>query len=195
VHECQRECPGFSPRGTLFAKPAHAQIHLRDLWGTGKLAHLRREAVGDSAPEYLQTHPRTCLGNPFGRRTFSATYTDWPRSAELFPISFQASRQAATNSSSISSSSSRCKNENYFDPLISHEAFAQELPDAMEDGYMYYAKEIRTTLQLRGFRPWEALRYCYRPFDLRWIYWEPETAIAQKSRRVCRSDDWCHRLD
>jgi hypothetical protein len=70
--------------------------------------------------------------------------------------------------------------KNYFDPSITHEQFAQELPEAMEDGYMYKAREIRATLQQRGFRAWEMLRYTYRPFDLRWIYWEPETSLLRR---------------
>jgi hypothetical protein len=171
----------LAPEGRSLQSQPTPQIHLRDLWGTGKLAHLRREAVGDSAPEYLQLTPAPALGNPFGRRTFSATYTDWPRLPELFPISFpgiKTSRDQLVVDIDRHRLDARMKN--YFDPLISHEAFAQELPDAMEDGYMYYAKEIRTTLQLRGFRPWEALRYCYRPFDLRWIYWEPETSLLRR---------------
>ena len=68
----------------------------------------------------------------------------------------------------------------YFDRAISNEEFARILPDAMEDGYKYSAKEIRATLQNRGFRAWEVVRYCYRPFDLRWIYWEPETSLLRR---------------
>jgi hypothetical protein len=45
---------------------------------------------------------------------------------------------------------------------------------------MYNASEIRAVLQVRGFRPWEILPYCYRPFDLRWIYWEPETSLLRR---------------
>jgi hypothetical protein len=64
------------------------QIHLRDLWGTGKLAQLGRESRHESEPEYAALTPAPALGNPLAHRTYSVAYTDWPRLPELFPVSF-----------------------------------------------------------------------------------------------------------
>jgi hypothetical protein len=38
-------------------------------------------------------------------------------------------------------------------------------------------EETRSELLPHGFKPWQILRYIYRPFDLRWIYWEPKTRL------------------
>ncbi len=163
------------------ATPAQTGIHLRDLWGTDKLAQLGRESRHEADGAYSPLTPAPALGNPFAHRTYSADYTSWPRLPELFPVSFpgiKTSRDALVVD--IDRERLEARMERYFDPAISHEQFAQELPEAMEDGYMYKAKEIRAALQERGFRPWEVLRYCYRPFDLRWIYWEPETSLLRR---------------
>jgi hypothetical protein len=44
------------------------------------------------------------------------------------------------------------------------------------------ATKTRETLRRRGMAG-QVIRYAYRPFDLRWLYWEAETALDQ-SRRV-----------
>jgi hypothetical protein len=37
-------------------------------------------------------------------------------------------------------------------------------------------------LRKRGFKPEFIIPYCYRPFDLRWVYWEPETKLLDRNR-------------
>lgn len=160
---------------------ANTSIQLRDLWGTGKLAQLAGESRHETEPIYAPFAPVSALGCRFADRTFTAHYISWPRLPQLLPASFpgiKTSRDPLVVDIDRDRLEARMKN--YFDSDISHEQFAQSLPEAMDDGYMYNAKEIRTTLQERGFRSWEVLRYCYRPFDLRWIYWEPETSLLRR---------------
>ncbi len=70
------------------ATPTRAEVHLRDLWGTGKLAQLQREGRRESEPEYSGLTPAPDLGCPFADRTFTKNYISWPRLIELFPVSF-----------------------------------------------------------------------------------------------------------
>lgn len=156
-------------------------LDLRDLWGTGKLSQLERESRGEIEPAYSPLAPVPALGIPFAVRVHSSAYTSWPRLPEIFPVSFpglKTSRDPLVIDIDRSRLESRMRS--YFDRSVSNEEFALILPDAMENGYMYPAREIRAALQNRGFRPWEILRYSYRPFDLRWIYWEPETSLLRR---------------
>lgn len=72
--------------------------------------------------------------------------------------------------------------KNYFDPAISSSEMKQIAPVAMEDAARFDARTVRATLQKRGYRPQNIGRYCYRPFDTRWLYWEPETKLLDEKR-------------
>jgi hypothetical protein len=177
------EARALAPEGRSSGSPIENQIHLRDLWGTGKLAQLARESHAPQQIEYAQLVPEPALGNPLARRTVSSAYTSWPRLPELFPKSYpglKTSRDALLVD--IDREQLEMRMKNYFNSTISHEQFALEVPEVMEDSQKYKAKEIRAKLQERGFRYWEILRYCYRPFDMRWIYWEPETDLIDRKR-------------
>jgi hypothetical protein len=163
------------------ALPAERPIEIRDLWGTTKLSILEQESKQETTPTYVALTPKPALGNPFAARIHSADYTSWPKLPELFPVSFpgiKTSRDPLVVD--IDRDRLEARMRSYFDKSVSNAEFAQMLPDAMEDGYMYDAATTRATLQQRGFRSWEVLRYCYRPFDLRWIYWEPTTSLLRR---------------
>jgi hypothetical protein len=52
----------------------------------------------------------------------------------------------------------------------------------MERTARFDAINTRRTLQEKGFRQWQVMRYAYRPFDVRWLYWEPETKLLDEKR-------------
>jgi hypothetical protein len=70
----------------------------------------------------------------------------------------------------------------YFDPQVSHEEMKRLCPQAMTTANRYEPVKIREYLQRRGFLPEKVVRYAYRPFDLRWLYWEPETKLLNEKR-------------
>jgi hypothetical protein len=179
--EANKMSRALAPEGCSPPDSPMPQIHIRDLWGTGKLAELSRESRHEAEPAYSSLNPAPALGNPLANRSYSAAYTSWPLLPELFPISFSGIKTSHdTLVVDIDRDRLEARMKKYFAPTVSHEQFALENPDAMKDAFMYSAKEIRETLQGRGFRPWEVLRYCYRPFDLRWIYWEPKTSLLRR---------------
>ena len=51
----------------------------------------------------------------------------------------------------------------------------------------FKAEAVRDQLRKRGFLPDNIVRYCYRPFDVRWLYWEPETKLLdEKTQSISR---------
>ena len=76
----------------------------------------------------------------------------------------------------------------YFDAALSHEEIARRYPRVMTDTARFDARGVRDTLLARG-GPCETgfVRYAYRPFDNRWLYWEAETKLLrEKSPRYPR---------
>ena len=70
----------------------------------------------------------------------------------------------------------------YFDPDVTNEQMRRIAPGAMENTNTYDAAKTRSYLQKRGFLPDMIVPFSYRPFDLRWLYWEPETKLLDRSR-------------
>jgi hypothetical protein len=52
----------------------------------------------------------------------------------------------------------------------------------MEDTGHFEAIKTREILLKQGFQEQHLVRYYYRPFDLRWMYWEKETHLLNRSR-------------
>jgi predicted helicase len=70
----------------------------------------------------------------------------------------------------------------YFDPDVSHTEMRHLNSGVMEDTARFKGEAVRDTLRKRGFLPDNIVRYCYRPFDTRWLYWEPETKLLDEKR-------------
>jgi len=68
----------------------------------------------------------------------------------------------------------------------------QEALDALKEGGVHVRSwtavgpynEVRRDDELRerGFLQKNIVRYCYRPFDVRWLYWEPKTKLLDEKR-------------
>jgi hypothetical protein len=175
------------------AAPARAEIHLRDLWGTGKLAQLQSESRREAEPTYAALAPEPTLGNPLAHRSHSTAYTGWPRLPELFPVSFpgiKTSRDALLVD--IDRDRLEVRMNQYLDRTFADDQMATVVPCSMESTARFDAAVTRRVLRDRGFRPteevqyifrpWQIVRYAYRPFDVRWLYWEPETKLLDEKR-------------
>jgi hypothetical protein len=46
----------------------------------------------------------------------------------------------------------------------------------------FRAESVRDELRERGFLKKNIVRYCYRPLDVRWLYWEPQTKLLDEKR-------------
>jgi hypothetical protein len=85
--------------------------------------------------------------------------------------------------------------QRYFDPETPNEEMRRLCPRALESSQQFNAPAARAALIKRGFKPEYLVRYCYRPFDLRWIYWEPEQGLLGRRSpdyfAVARPDNPC----
>ena len=72
----------------------------------------------------------------------------------------------------------------YFSPDLSHEEIARRYPTVMSSTRIGSTPARCATHLLRRGGPVEAgfLRYAYRPFDTRWLYWEAETKLLDRPR-------------
>ena len=77
----------------------------------------------------------------------------------------------------------RARIGDYFDAALSHEEIVRRYPAAMKTTARFDARTVRETLMRRG-GPDEAgfIRFAYRPFDNRWLYWEKDTKLLDEKR-------------
>jgi predicted helicase len=160
-----------------------SEVHFRDLWGKAKRAELDTEAKTGLTGEYQSLRPPLELGLPFWPSLIASGYLSWPLLPELFPISFpgvKTSRDDVVVDISLERLVDRM--EKYFDPNLSNSQLSISMPSAISDATRFDAKATRRYLVARGFKPQNIVEYYYRPFDSRWIYWEPETKLLDEKR-------------
>jgi predicted helicase len=137
----------------------------------------------DHGGTYLALEPELRLGLPFKPRAMGADYLSWPLLTELFPTSFPGVKTSRDDVVvDIDKDRLIRRMEQYFDPEISHEEMRQIAPGAMASTARFQAEQTRANLRERGFKPENVVRYCYRPFDTRWLYWEPSTKLLDEKR-------------
>jgi hypothetical protein len=170
----------------LVRKAAHAQaneVRFRHLWGKTKRAQLLETAVQDGSTLYQRLTPAIGLGLPFMPTQVQPAYSSWPLLPDLFPVSFPGVK---TSRDDVVVDIDRVRLEQrmrqYFDPAISHEDMRRIIPGAMTSTARFNAEATREQLREHGFRPENIVRYCYRPFDVRWLYWESETKLLDEKR-------------
>jgi hypothetical protein len=132
---------------------------------------------------YGRLEPELRLGLPFKPRAVSEGYLSWPLLPELFPVSFPGVKTSRDDVVvDIDKNRLIRRMEQYFDPAISHEEMRQIAPGAMASTARFQAEQTRDYLRKRGFKLESVVPYCYRPFDMRWLYWEPETKLLDEKR-------------
>ena len=170
---------------TLVRKAEHApaaDVDFRNLWGQTKLTVLTETAETEPNALYEALEPVRPLGLPFAPLAVSVGWFDWPALLELFPTSFpgvQTGRDAFLVDTDLDRLKARITD--YFDVDISHEQIARAHPRVMQDTARFDARGVRDTLLKRG-GPNDSgfVRYTYRPFDNRWLYWEEETKLLRE---------------
>ena len=161
------------------------EVHYRDF--DDARASERRESLIRSLdadePAYALLNLSSTLGLPFKPRLFEAEYLGWPRLPELFPVSspgIKTSRDSLLVD--IDRNRLEARMQQYLGPNATEAEVAEAVPSAMEPSARFDPRATRRTLQQKGFRPWQIIRYSYRPFDVRWLYWEPETKLLDEKR-------------
>ncbi|MHB8843945.1 MAG: type ISP restriction/modification enzyme [Nitrospirota bacterium] len=153
-------------------------VQFRHFWGKDKRDSLLKD-VGD----YQQVTPELEMGLALMPGQMAADYVTWPSLPDLFPVSFpgvKTSRDDVVVDIDRERLVKRMKD--YFDPAITHEQMRQISASVMTSTNRFKAEAVRDQLRKRKFLPDNIVRYCYRPFDVRWLYWEPETKLLDEKR-------------
>ena len=172
---------------TLVRKAGHVPaeaIGFRHLWGQAKREALLETA--EAAPDalYAGVPPLLPLGLPFVRTAVSEDWFGWPSLPDLFPVSFpgvKTSRDGFLVDTDLDRL--RARIADYFDPALGHEEIARRYPAAMKTTTRFDARAVREALLARGGPNEDGfVRFAYRPFDNRWLYWEGDTKLLDEKR-------------
>ncbi len=150
----------------------------------------RRQALLDSlkAPsidsDYSTLEPDLQLGLPFKPSAVSEGYHDWPALTDLFPVSFpgvKTSRDIFLIDTDLDRLKARVSD--YFNENLSHDEIERRYPGVMKATALFDPRPMRDTLISRGGPVEDGFtRFAYRPFDIRWLYWEADNSLLDRSR-------------
>ena len=160
------------------------EVSFRHLWGQTKRTELLQTAEAPPEVLYNDVSPVLPLGLPFTHTAVNKDWFDWPALPDLFPVSFpgvKTSRDGFLVDTDLDRL--RARVDDYFDNDLSHEEIARRYPGVMKTTARFDARKVRNALLARG-GPDEAgfIRFAYRPFDHRWLYWEGETKLLDEKR-------------
>jgi predicted helicase len=159
-----------------------ASVQFRDIWGAKKRAQLATEAQQDGA-SYVQVKPRVELRLPLALAQVSSAYLSWPKLPELFPSSspgINTSRDLDLVDTDIEKLRGRI--EKYFDPKIPNEKLENVTPSLLTASARFDPIATRSQLLSLGIEKGRFVRYAYRPFDIRWLFWYPQTKLLDEKR-------------
>ena len=172
---------------TLVRKADHVpaeEVAFRHLWGQAKREELTETAEVEPGALYEHIEPVLPLGLPFVRTAVSKDWFDWPALPDLFPTSFPGVK-TSRDGFLVDTDPDRLKARvgAYFDENLSHEDIAGRYPSVMKTTARFDARSVRDVLLRRG-GPDESgfIRFAYRPFDNRWLYWEAKTKLLDEKR-------------
>jgi hypothetical protein len=155
-----------------------AVVRFRDLWGQNKCEDLLASLSSFSPHLYEKVKPARSLGLPFRVMHSQDQYLTWPVMADLFPACFPGVQTKQDNLViDIDRDRLLTRMTDYFDKSISDSSLAEMNPGSMDGSNACEPVSTRATLQKRGFLPQYLVPILYKPFDVRWIYWEPETNL------------------
>ncbi len=162
-------------------------IHYRDIQDAR--AEERRETLlaslenNDPNSLYIELKPIAEIGLPFKPMQINADYLSWPLLPDLLPASFPGVKTSRDDALvDIDRAALEQRMRQYFDPNVSDEEMRRIAPSLMKITARFDPKQTRATLQKRKFRSENIVRYAYRPLDIRWLYWEPETKLLDEKR-------------
>ena len=144
---------------TLVRKASHAPtktVGFRHLWGQRKREDLIATAQAEPDALYDSFEPSLPLGLPFARLAVSKDWPDWPSLTALFPASFPGVKTSRDS----------------FLVDVDLDRLKARLSDYFSSG-----ETERAGPEEAGF-----IRYAYRPFDTRWLYWEADSKLLDRPR-------------
>lgn len=162
-------------------RPA-ANVSFRNWWGTSKREDLVQSLQQGLTHEAEQVVPVAELGFPYPPATVSDAYLTWPQLPDLFPVYFPGVKTSRDDVVvDIDRDRLIGRMQTYFDPNRSDAEIERLIPGAMmSNNRTFEPKRVRSQLLHKGFSASQVFSYAYRPFDVRWIYWESETNLLDR---------------
>ncbi len=159
------------------------KIGFRHLWGAEKRQQLVADAETPADVLYVDLVPQRELGLPFFPTSVGEGYLAWPSLTDYFPVSFPGVKTSRDEFLvSVDREELDQRINDYFDPLVSHADLVARYGTLMTETARYDPIATRETLLKRGRAPNAIVKYAYRPFDVRWLYLEPETKLVDEKR-------------
>ena len=136
------------------------------------------------------------FGRPFVPMVVREDYVTWPLLTSLMPSSFpgvMTSRDGALVD--IDQDALRQRMQRYFDPAVSDAEIADDAPELMKQSSRFDPLAQRKAAISEGMKTGSIVRYCYRPFDTRYLYWYPHGKLLDEKRpdffpQVVRGNYW-----
>ena len=177
---------------TLIRKADHkatGEVGFRHLWGRTKPQELIATAEAEPEALYDGIKPVLPLGLPFVRTAVSDEWFDWPALPDLLQVSFPGVTTSRDRFLvDVDLDRLRARIGDYFDPDLSHEEMIRRHPAAMKTTAGFNARKVRDALLARGGPDEDGfVRFAYRPFDTRWLYWEADGSLLDRPRPNYRS--------
>ncbi len=178
----------LSKSGTNVDTRPKARVRYRDF--DQATAQERRRALLDSLESgsidagYSILAPNLRLGLPFKPTAVSPDWFAWPALPDLFPVYYPGVKTSRDGFLvDIDIDRLRARVGEYFNPVLSHEEIAKRYPKVMKSTARFDARAVRNALLKRG-GPDESgfVRFAYRPFDNRWLYWEKDGLLLDRPR-------------
>lgn len=158
------------------------QVEYLDWWGSQKREELAESSSG-ATRSYVSHEPILELGLSFRPSSVAPGYLTWPRLPELFPVSFPGVKTSRDDFVvDIDRDALEIRIRTYLDPGVSDAEIAGRWPNVMCSRDRFDALSTRRHLSATGFVAEQIVPYVYRPLDLRWLYWEPETKLLDEKR-------------
>lgn len=158
-------------------------IGFRHLWGGGKRETLAETAETDPALLYEPITPSLPMRLQFMPSSVGAGYFDWPSLPDVLPVSFPGVKTSRDEFLvDVDREMLEKRVERYFDPKVSDADLAKAYPSLMNKSGRYDPTATRKALLSRPHRLGKIVPYAYRPFDLRWLYWDPDTKLLDEKR-------------
>ena len=170
---------------TLVRKADHApakKVDFRHLWGQTKREELTATAEAEPDTIYRNIEPVLPLGLPFARTAVSKGWFDWPALPDLFPVSFPGV-ETARDSFLVDIDLVRLETRlaDYFNAALNHDEVSRCYPGAMKNTSGFDARSVRDIRLARGGPDQSGfIRFAYRPFDNRWLYWETDGGLLRR---------------
>jgi hypothetical protein len=170
----------------LIRKEKHtpaSTVAFRHLWGTAKRQELLETTDAETPALYQTLSPSLELGLPYVRTVVGADYHRWPQLLDLLPTSFPGVKTSRDEFLvSIDREALETRVRVYFEAAVGHDQVRLRFPVVMAPSGRFDPIKTRQYLCKRGMLPQNVVRYAYRPFDVRWVYWDPETKRLDEKR-------------